>query len=150
MHGQGHGALRPLHRRAIFPRLHVVLPYVIRIGLIKGEFPLPYHMYVSNSGSQFLSHFIMDETSGALQAQPNVELGGAPGAVTTDASQSVMYVCLSGRQELVSCRIDRSTGALTEIGATEMNECPPHIALQRPTRPLWVVDSLRRCRATPL
>ena len=95
---------------------------------------MPYHLYVSNSGSQFLSHFIMDEASGALQPQPNIELGGSPGAATTDASQRVMYVCLSGRQELVTCSIDRSSGALTEIGATEMKEGPPHIATDNTDR----------------
>ena len=95
---------------------------------------MPYHLYVSNSGSQFLSHFIMDEASGALQPQPNIELGGSPGAATTDASQRVMYVCLSGRQERVTCSIDRSSGALTEIGATEMKEGPPHIATDNTDR----------------
>jgi 6-phosphogluconolactonase len=95
---------------------------------------LPYHMYVSNSGSEFLSHFIMDETSGALQPQPNIELGGSPGAAATDAAQGVMYVCLSGRQQLASYRIDRTSGALTEIGATEMKEGPPHIATDNTDR----------------
>ena len=44
---------------------------------------MAYHVYVSNSGSNFLSHFLMDEDTGALEPQPNVELEDSPGAVAT-------------------------------------------------------------------
>jgi len=44
---------------------------------------MTYHVYVSNSGSEFFSHFLMDEATGRLDAQPNIELDSTPGAGTT-------------------------------------------------------------------
>ena len=44
---------------------------------------MAYHVYISNSGSNFFSHFLMDEDSGALEPQPNIELEDSPGAVAT-------------------------------------------------------------------
>ena len=43
--------------------------------------PMAYHIYISNSGSEFFSHFLMDEDSGALSPQADIALAGSPGAV---------------------------------------------------------------------
>ena len=95
---------------------------------------MPYHMYVSNSGSDFMSHFVMDESSGALEGQADIDLGGGPGAVATNAAQAVMFVCLRSQQEIASFRIDRSSGGLTKIGATSLEEGPPYIGTDNTDR----------------
>jgi 6-phosphogluconolactonase len=88
---------------------------------------MPYHMYVSNSGSEWLSHFIMDESSGALAAQPDIDLGGNPGAVATDAAQTWMVVALRSQKVLASYAIDKKSGGLKKIGESALAEGPPYL-----------------------
>ncbi len=38
---------------------------------------MSYHLYVSNAGSEWLSHFVMDEQNGFLQQQEDIALGGS-------------------------------------------------------------------------
>ena len=92
------------------------------------------HLYVSNSGSEFLSHFIMDEDSGKLAPQPDIDLGGAPGAVATNAGETVMYVCLRPSGDVVSFRIDKGSGTLTRMGAAALVEGPPYLYLDNSGR----------------
>lgn len=92
------------------------------------------HLYVSNSGSEFLSHFIMDEDSGKLAPQPDIDLGGAPGAVATNSGETVMYVCLRPSGDVVSFRIDKGSGALARMGAAALVEGPPYLYLDNSGR----------------
>ena len=39
---------------------------------------MAYHVYISNSGSEWFSHFLMDENTGILEPQADIELEGAP------------------------------------------------------------------------
>ena len=75
---------------------------------------MPYHMYVSNSGSTYLSHFLMDEEC-ALTAQPNIDMDGAPGALATDSKQRWLFACMRSQQEFVSFAIDKASGGLERI-----------------------------------
>ncbi len=77
---------------------------------------MSYHMYVSNSGSTFLSLFLLDEESGALTAQPNIDMDGAPGALATDSKQRWLFACMRSQQEFISYAIDRISGGLERIG----------------------------------
>ena len=105
---------------------------------------MPYHLYVSNNGSDFLSHFVMDEESGSLEPQADIALGKSPGAMATNAAQSIMYICLRSpdgvasygvaSHEVASYTIDRTSGALTRIGATNLDEGPPFIATDNTDR----------------
>ena len=52
---------------------------------------MSYHVYVSNAGSDYFSKFLLDTASGALTQEDNVDLGGQPGAVATNADGSLMY-----------------------------------------------------------
>ncbi|MDP7447636.1 MAG: beta-propeller fold lactonase family protein [Candidatus Latescibacteria bacterium] len=85
---------------------------------------MSYHMYVSNSGSNHLSHFLMDEETGGLAAQPDIDLGGAPGALATDAEQRWLFACMRSQQEFVTYAIDRSSGALTRVGGVSAGSAP--------------------------
>ena len=83
-------------------------------------------MYVSNSGSDFMSHFLMDETTGKLEPQENIELSGSPGAVATDSACEMMYIGCG--PVIDSYRLDRGSGALEKIGSTAIVEGTPYIA----------------------
>ena len=88
---------------------------------------MAYHVYVSNSGSDFLSHFIMDESTGKLDPQANIEPGGQPGALATNAEQTLLYACLRANAEIASFRIDSASGALERIGSQTIRESSPYI-----------------------
>jgi 6-phosphogluconolactonase len=88
---------------------------------------MAYHVYISNAASDFFSHFLMDEESGALIPQPNIELEGAPGAVATSADGTRMFVALRSAKQLSSFSVDQSSGALSKIGAAMQDEGPPYL-----------------------
>jgi 6-phosphogluconolactonase len=89
---------------------------------------MAYHVYISNASSEFLSHFIMDEDTGALDPQSNIDLVGAPGAVATNADGSLMWVALRSAKALASYTVDKSSGQLSQIGTSAQDEGPPYLA----------------------
>ena len=90
---------------------------------------MAYHVYVSNSGNNFFSHFLMDEDSGALEPQPNIELEGAPGAVVMHPSGRVMFVALRAARLLVNYVVDQEKGTLVRLSETALAEGPPYLSL---------------------
>ena len=90
---------------------------------------MAYHVYVSNSGSNFLSHFLMDEDTGALEPQPNVELEDSPGAVATRPDGTQMFVALRSAQKLASYAVDGEKGTLVKLAETSLEEGPPYLSL---------------------
>ena len=90
---------------------------------------MSYHLYVSNAGSEWLSHFIMDEQTGVLEQQENINLEGTPGAVATNAAETMMVIALRSSKELGSYSIDQASGKLTRIGGTSLEEGPPYVRL---------------------
>lgn len=95
---------------------------------------MPYHVYVSNAGSQFLSHFLLEERTGALAPQPDIQLAGAPGAVATNAAGTRLYACLRSQQQIASYAVDRGTGGLTQTGAVDLPDGPPYLYVERTDR----------------
>ncbi len=95
---------------------------------------MPYHVYVSNAGSDFLSHFLMDEDSGTLQPQPDIALGGSPGALAANRDGSRLFACMRSLGQYVSYDLDRRTGALSKIGATAVSEGAPYLATDNTDR----------------
>ena len=96
---------------------------------------MAYHVYISNSGSNFFSHFLMDEDSGALEPQPNIELGDSPGAVTVRPDGTQMFVALRSAQKLASYEIDREKGTLAKLAETSLEEGPPYLFLDNTLAP---------------
>lgn len=90
---------------------------------------MAYHVYVSNSGNNFFSHFLMDEDSGALEPQPNIELEGAPGAVVMHPNGRVMFVALRAARLLVNYVVDQEKGTLVRLSETALAEGPPYLFL---------------------
>ncbi len=92
---------------------------------------MAYHVYISNSGSNFFSHFLMDEDTGALEPQPNVELEDAPGAVALRPDGTQMFVALRSARKLASYAVDREQGTLVKLAETRLEEGPPYLFLDR-------------------
>ena len=90
---------------------------------------MAYHVYISNSGNNFFSHFLMDEASGALEPQPNIELEDSPGAVTVRPDGTQMFVALRSAQKLASYEIDGEQGTLVKLAETSLEEGPPYLYL---------------------
>lgn len=95
---------------------------------------MSYHVYVSNSGSDFFSHFIMDGNTGELEAQADIDLGGQPGAVATNSAQTWMVVALRSQKVLASYSIDQRSGALTRTGESHLEEGPPYLYIDKTDR----------------
>ncbi len=85
---------------------------------------MPYHVYVSNSGSTFLSHFLMDESTGDLTAKADIDMGGGPGALATDSKQRWLFACMRSQQAFVTYAIDRNTGGLARISGVSGGSAP--------------------------
>lgn len=86
-----------------------------------------YHVYISNSGSAFLSKFLMDSETGKLTQEANISLSSSPGAIATTANEELMFICLRGDKQYQSLRINKSTGALTPINATSVDQGGPYL-----------------------
>ena len=88
---------------------------------------MTYHMYVSNAGNEWLSHFLMDERTGKLEKQENIELEGTPGALATNAAETFMFVSLRSLKHFGSYAIDRASGLLSKIGTVSLEDGSPYI-----------------------
>lgn len=88
---------------------------------------MPYHVYVSNAASPWFSHFLMDEATGQLTPQPDIALEDAPGAATTNAAGTLLFVCLRSAKQFVSFRVDRASGQLTPVGKASLPEGAPYV-----------------------
>jgi 6-phosphogluconolactonase len=89
---------------------------------------MAYHLYISNASSEFFSHFTMDEESGALTPQADIALAGAPGAVAKSLDESHLFAALRSAKILASYSVDKSTGQLTQVSTTTLEEGPPYLA----------------------
>ena len=88
---------------------------------------MSYHVYVSNSGNDYFSKFVMDADSGKLTQEADIQMSGSPGTVATTADGSLMFVCLRQDKVFQSLRIDRSSGALTPIGQVPLHDGSPYV-----------------------
>ena len=86
-----------------------------------------YHVYISNSGSEHLSKFIMDAETGKLTQEADMPLIGSPGAIATTTDGGLMFICLRGVTQYQSLRVDKSTGALTPIGSASVSQGAPYL-----------------------
>jgi len=98
---------------------------------------MSYHVYVSNSGSDWLSHFLMDEHTGRLEPQADIELEATPGALATDAAETLMFVALRSAKQLGSYTIDKRSGRLSKISGASLEEGPPYLRTDNTDRFLF-------------
>ena len=88
---------------------------------------MSYHVYIANSNSEFLSKFVMDANTGKLTQEADIPLESSPGAMANTADESLMFICLRGAKQYQSLRINKSTGALTPINATSVDQGGPYL-----------------------
>jgi 6-phosphogluconolactonase len=88
---------------------------------------MSYHVYISNSGSDYLSKFTMDAKTGTLTQEADIALSSSPGAIATTANETLMFICLRGVKQYQSLRINPSTGALTPISAVSVDQAGPYL-----------------------
>ena len=88
---------------------------------------MAYYMYVSNAGSEWFSHFRMDEGTGRLEPLENIELTGTPGAAATNAAGTLLFVSLRSQRRFGSYAIDRTSGALSMIGSVPLEDGSPYV-----------------------
>lgn len=88
---------------------------------------MPYHVYVSNASSEWFSHFLLDEQTGRLAAQPDVSLEGTPGAVATNEAGTLLFVSLRSLKQFGSYAVDRTSGALRAICTVPLQDGAPYL-----------------------
>lgn len=86
-----------------------------------------YHVYISNSGSEFLSKFLFNAETGKLSQEADIPLISSPGAVATTADQTLMFIALRSAKQYQSLRINKSTGELTPIKAVSVEQAGPYL-----------------------
>jgi 6-phosphogluconolactonase len=86
---------------------------------------MKYHVYVSNSDSEYFSKFLLEE--GKLTRGDDVPLDGCPGAVATTADGRLLFVCLRTSKQLESFRVDKVSGQLASIGKVAVEDGPPYL-----------------------
>jgi YVTN family beta-propeller protein len=72
--------------------------------------------YVANFGSDNVSMYTIDTTTGNLEAVGTIAAGGAPDSVAVDPSGQFVYVANSGSDNVSMYTIDATTGILQSIG----------------------------------
>ncbi len=73
-------------------------------------------VYVSERGEKKIACYSIDEGTGQLTRQSEVELPGAPGALALSEDQKFLYAVVRSPAEFVTYAIDSKTGNLKEIG----------------------------------
>ena len=94
-----------------------------------------FYAYIALGGEDKLSIFEMASNDGALHLMRDVPLGGAPGPLAVDPEQRNLYVGLRSTNEIVSFRIDSSSGDLAPFGrAVTLDADPCYLSTDRQGR----------------
>ena len=85
--------------------------------------------YVANNGSNDISVFSIDQTTGALTPGAPVAAGAAPVSVTVDPSGRFAYAANQGSDTISVYSIDQATGALTPGTAAAAGTFPVSVTV---------------------
>jgi 6-phosphogluconolactonase (cycloisomerase 2 family) len=85
--------------------------------------------YVANSGSDTISMYSIDTSTGALTGQGSVEAGNSPSAIAIAPSGQFAYVIGTSSSEVLSYTINNGTGALAQTAAIDTGVAPLSIAI---------------------
>ena len=121
----------------------------IAAGTIFGE-PNPNSMvvdptgafaYVANSGSNDVSMYSINSTTGVLTSVGSIDAGTTPLSVAVDPSGKFAYVANSNSNDVSMYTINTTTGALTLIGTTTAGSTPTSIAIHPSGKFAYVTNS---------
>jgi YVTN family beta-propeller protein len=85
--------------------------------------------YVANSGSNDVSMYTINATTGALTSIGTIATGTDPGSVAVDPAGEFAYVTNSGSNDVSMYTINATSGALTPIGTIAVGSAPSSIAI---------------------
>lgn len=72
-------------------------------------------VYVSESADNRIGIYSLEETRGDLFRIGQIELGGAPGSLTTNSDNSLLYASVRTAGQFATLKIDQNTGLLSLI-----------------------------------
>jgi 6-phosphogluconolactonase (cycloisomerase 2 family) len=84
-------------------------------------------LFVANRGSDNISAFAVDATTGALTSLPTTTLttGSAPNALAYDPVNNFLIVSQSGKNQVVPLAVNTTTGGLSTMGGSLATTHPP-------------------------
>jgi 6-phosphogluconolactonase len=86
-------------------------------------------IYCANSGSNTISAYSINQSTGALTALGDpIEVGVDPRSITVDPSGGYLLVAHAGENTLTSYAINATTGALTQAGSISTGNIPVSVA----------------------
>ena len=92
-------------------------------------------LFVANQGSDDVSGFSVDATSGALTSLPTTALatGAAPNALAYDPVNNFLLISESGKNQVVALALNTSTGDLSTLsGPLAVTHAPSGMAVAQP------------------
>jgi YVTN family beta-propeller protein len=96
---------------------------------------------VANSGSNDVSMYTIDATTGALTSIGSIAAGADPASVAVDSSGKFAYVANSGSNDVSMYTINATTGALTSIGTIAAGTDPVSVAVDPSGKFAYVANS---------
>lgn len=98
-------------------------------------------VYVTNSGSNDVSIYTINGTTGALTSIGTIPAGTSPASVAVDPTGKFAYVANSGSNNVSMYTLDSTTGALTLIGSVATGSSPTSIAIHPTGKFAYVTNS---------
>ena len=96
------------------------------------------YVYVAAQDDDKVSIFTMDESSGALALQSEVDIAGGPSLLSISQDKSTLYIGHRSSAQISSHRLDHSTGAFSQTGMVDAQDSPTYIVQDRTGRHLLV------------
>ena len=97
--------------------------------------------YVTNSGSNNVSMYTINGTTGALTSIGTIAAGTGPASVAVDPTGKFAYVANSGSNDVSMYTLDSTTGALTLTGSVAAGSSPSSIAIHPSGKFAYVTNS---------
>jgi YVTN family beta-propeller protein len=97
--------------------------------------------YVTNSGSNDVSMYTINDSIGTLTSMGPIAAGTGPASIAADPTGKFAYVTNSGSNDVSMYTINATTGALTSIGTIAAGSSPTSIAIERSGKFAYVTNS---------
>jgi YVTN family beta-propeller protein len=98
-------------------------------------------VYATNPGSNDVSMYSIDTTTGALMSLGPIIAGTGPASVAVDPTGKFAYVANSGSNDVSMYTLDSATGTLTLIGSVAAGSSPSSIAIHPSGKFAYVANS---------
>lgn len=89
------------------------------------------YVYISISGDNKISVFTMDPETGKLNHKEDAKLHDGPGPMAVNPNTLILYAGLNSSKEVLSLRIDATSGGLSQAGSISLQESPAMISTDR-------------------